>query len=240
MVKRSRLKFRLLIIISVVFISLLIIQKGTAIAQREVKFELEVPKTALIVIDMQNDFVRKGGAGYVPDAIKTVGNIQALIEFCRGRKIPIFFTKFILGPVKTVYNEYYYGAVAQNMCKRGSKRFYPDVQKELDTPEIIDELRPQPEDIIIEKYGLDSFVDTPLNTFLQVLGMKNVILTGTVTDACVNATAIGAWHHNYHVVVITDAISGVVPERDEWTLKSLPVRYGKLMTTAQVIKELTK
>ncbi len=149
-------------------------------------------------------------------------------------------SKFIMPPVKTVYRQYYWRVAEKNMCVKGFKRYYADVKKELETTDIIDELYPKPEDLVIEKYWLDSFVDTPLNTFLQVLGAKYLIITGTVTDACVSATVMGAWHRSYHVVVVTDAISGVVQERNECTLKLLPVRYGKLMTTSEVIGKLKR
>ena len=129
----------------------------------------------------------------------------------------------------------------KNLCMKGLKRFYPDVNKELETIAIIDELKPNPEeDVVIEKHWFDAFTDTSLDNFLKALNKKQLIITGTLTDACVNATTIGAYHKNYYNVVVTDAVAALVPEQHEWTLKLLAKRYAKLMTTSEVISVLDK
>ncbi len=91
--KKTKSIWGKLILIITFSLFILVSQETPANAQPDVRFEVDPSQTALIVVDMQNDFVREGAPGYVPDAKKTIENLEKLINVCRGGKIPVVYTK---------------------------------------------------------------------------------------------------------------------------------------------------
>ena len=215
------------------------------LTQTEVKginFAIEPSRAALIIVDMQNDFVREGAPAYVPDAKKTIPNHQTLINTCREKGIPVIYTKFYAPPVRTTWTEFAKALAdpPKNLLLRGLKRYYPDVKKELDVNEVVDELSPKAGDYIVEKHWYDGFFDTPLDSYLKARGVKYVIITGTVTEICVEATTKGAYHRQFYPVVVSDAVSSIDPEAAKVVLKLLDRRWARVATTSEVMGELKK
>ena len=203
-------------------------------------FSLDPAKTALIVVDMQNEFLRKGGALYVPAAGKTIKNHQELIQTCRKIRIPIFFIKYITPPAPTIWRKYAptFAEPPLKGCWKGLVRYFPDVRKRLDATDIIKEIYPQPEDYVVEKNWFDSFWASPLEPYLRAHGTEYVIITGTVTEVCVEATAKGAYLRNFHTVVVSDAVSSATPKYHRLVLELLAKRWARVMKTSEVIHEL--
>lgn len=228
-----------------VFLTLLMALLLTVFIGTEVSgasFVIDSSKTALIVVDMQNDFVRDGAAAKVPDAKRTIQNHLALINLCRAKKIPIVYTKFIAPPVRTTWTEFSKALAdpPRNLLLRGLKRYYSDVQKELDVCDIIEELTPRSGDYVVEKHWYDGFFDTPLGSYLKTLHVKYVLITGTVTEICVEATTKGAYHRQFYPVVISDAISSLDADAAKIVLKLLDKRWARVATTDEIIAELKK
>jgi len=92
---------------------------------------------ALVIVDMQNDFVRVGAPLEVPESRATIPAHQALLAACRERKIPVIYTKFLAGPEWTLVWEWS-PVVAPPVCCcwKGFVRHYDDVGKELDCSDI--------------------------------------------------------------------------------------------------------
>jgi isochorismate hydrolase len=203
-------------------------------------FKLEPSKTALIIVDMQNEFLRKGGAVYIPDTQKSIENHQKLIAFCHGKNIPIFYLKYVTPPVSTLWREFASKLTQPPLsgCCKGTKRYFSDIEKELDVTEIIDEISPQPEDYVVEKNWFDSFWASPLESYLRALKIEYLIITGVVTEVCVEATAKGAYLRNFYVVVVSDAVSSASPAYHEVVLELLAKRWARVISTDDVISEL--
>src|SRR5919107_3910800 len=98
---------------------------------------------ALLVVDMQNDFVRVGAPLEVPQARETIPAHQELLSACRELSIPIIYTKFVAGPQRTLMWEWS-PELSPPVCScwKGVRRRYADVDGERDCAEIIDELAP--------------------------------------------------------------------------------------------------
>lgn len=195
---------------------------------------------ALVIVDMQNDFVREGAPMEVPDARKTIPQHQRLIEFCRTAGIPIIYTRFLAGPNRTLIYEWSPELEPPTLaCQRGYKRYYADIDKTLECVDVIDEIYPQPSDYIIDKYGYGAFHNTALDDTLRSLGVESLIITGTVTQICVEETARGAFHHGYKTTLVADAVSSYMPDLHAATLKNFAHKFGWVSTTDEVLAALS-
>ncbi len=155
--------------------------------------ELPAKETAVIVVDMQNDFVKPEGKLFVPSAPATVEPIKRLLEKARAAGVRIFYTQdthWEGDPEFKIWGEHVlYGTWGW---------------------EIIDELKPDEEkDIVVRKTRYDGFYGTPLDDLLRVYGIKNTVIVGTVANICVLHTAASAALRWYKVVVPMDGISAL-------------------------------
>ena len=197
-----------------------------------------IDKTALLIVDLQNDFVREGAGMEVPEARDTIETNQKLIAFARENDIPVIYSKFMAGPKRTLLWNWSPQIETVNACVRGLKRFYPDVGKELDCTDVIDELYPQEGDYIVEKYGYSSFSNTNLLDVLYSIDRDIIIVTGTVTQICVEDTVHEAFHHRIKVIVASDAVSSFDKELHDATLKNIGMKYGAVMDSDSLIRML--
>ena len=194
---------------------------------------------ALLIVDMQNDFVRRGAPLEVPDARATIPQHHELLAFCRETNIPIIYTKFIAGPKRTLMWEWSPQLEPPIWaCQRAYRRRYDDIGKELNCTDIVDEIYPAPSDYIVEKYGYGAFSHTNLDDILRSLHVESLVVTGTVTQICVEETAREAFHHGYRTTIVSDAVSSYVPDLHASTLKSFALKFGWVSSTAEVLQAL--
>jgi nicotinamidase-related amidase len=211
----------------------------------EKPFLLERRKTALVVVDLQNEFVRDGGLIQVKDARATLDTNKTLIKFFRNNAMPVIYTKMSLHddwalPMKMIrFMEA--DRIEGKALLRGHKRFFTDVRKELDVTDIVAEVYPEKGDHIINKNWFDAFNGTHLDRLLHGLSIEYVVATGTVTHICVESTAKGAFNHGYFPVIVSDGVSSFAPEH---FIKELLNQFGRLwgrvMTSLEVIQELSE
>ena len=202
-------------------------------------FQLRPDSAALIVVDMQNDFVRVGAPLEVPDARETIDVHRELLGWFRERQRPIIFTRFIAGPSPTLMWKWS-PEIAPPVCAcwSGVKRSYADIEGERDCVAIIDELAPLPGEDQLDKYGYSAFHRTRLTDLLHAHGVDTVVITGTVTQLCVEDTARGAFHEGFQAVVIADAVSSYAPELQRASLQTLAMKYGRVMTAQDAMREM--
>jgi nicotinamidase-related amidase len=196
-------------------------------------------RPALVVVDMQNDFVRVGAPLEVPEARPTIPVHQALLRACRQRGIPVIYTKFLAGPEWTPmweWSKQVYPPVC--CCWKGFRRHYQDVGKELDCSDIIEELYPEPGDPIVDKFGYGAFHNTNLDDVLKARHVESVLVTGTVTQICVEETARESFKRGYRTTIISDAVSSYMPDLHAAVLKNFALKFGWVSTSAEVIGEL--
>jgi nicotinamidase-related amidase len=160
-------------------------------------------KTALIIVDMQNDFVLLGGALGPKTAAAAKANagyisrIRALLDKCRAAGMPIIYTQ-----------DYHYEndpefAIWPVHCLSGTWGV-----------EIVSELAPKPGDYIVRKGGktvaydvfFASYKPYEMENTLKKLGVDTVIVTGTVSHICVYATVVGTAQRGYRTIVPKDCI----------------------------------
>lgn len=177
------------------------------------------PKTtALIVVDMQNDFVKEGGALVVGDAEKTIPAIKRLLDLARRRSMAVFYTQDTHDPGDPEF------PIWGQHVLRGSWGW-----------QIIDELTPRPTDRVIQKLRYDGFFGTSLDHELRLRQVATVIVCGTVANICVLHTAGSAALRGYKVILPIDAISAITPFDFQATIRQTSFLYRGTITTSEAI-----
>ena len=175
--------------------------------------------TALIVVDMQNDFVKPGGALVVENAAATIPAIWRLLALARAKGMKVFFT--------------------QDTHEEGDIEFPiwgPHVLRGTWGWQIVDELAPRPGERVIEKLRYDGFFGTPLDHELRLAGIQSVIVCGTVANICVLHTAGSAALRGYRVVLLIDAISAITPFDQQAAIRQVHFLYRGVITTSEAIR----
>ena len=195
--------------------------------------------SALIVVDMQNDFVRAGAPLEVASARDTIVAHKALINAFRKRSLPVVFTKFISFPHYYILWDWSPQCKPPTRCCwKGHERMYNDIAERRECTEIIDELKPEPGDIIIEKHGYGAFHDTQLASIIRSFGLNSVVITGTVTQICVEETAREAFHHGFRATVVEDAVSSFANDLHQATLKNFAMKFGWVAKTEAIVSSI--
>ena len=192
-----------------------------------------IMKPALLVIDCQNDFI-KNSSPYACQMLdkKLIQKIEALIDVCRKKKIPVVYTQHSIKPDKS--NAEFGEPEDVQACIIGTKGW-----------EIIDELRPQKSEAIVQKDKYDAFYNTSLDNTLKRLKVDTLILSGVLTNNCIRATAEGAHYRGYSLVIVSDCCGATSYIEDysarqihDFTLRDLKERVYE--TKLVVFKELAK
>lgn len=182
---------------------------------------------ALLVVDMQNDFVRAGAPLEVPDARATIEAHRRLIAAFRRIGAPVLYTKFLATPEPSLLWRWSPQCAPPTLCcSKGFKRSYADHPAELECSDIVGEIYPQEGDTIIEKYGYGAFHGTRLSDCLRQAGVRSLVITGTVTQICVEETAREAFHHGFATTLASDAVSSFAPDLHAATLKNFAMKFG--------------
>lgn len=202
-------------------------------------FVVEASRTALVVVDMQNDFVRAGAPLEVPDARATIAPLRATIDLFRRLRRPIVFTRYLAGPKETLLWKWSPQLRPPTYCcKPGHLRRYADADRELDCVAVIDELSVLPGDYVVDKYWYGSFFRTNLHDVLIGEHVDTVIVTGTVTQICVEETAREAFHLGLQTVILGDCVSSFDPAMHAATLKNFAMKFGRVMDSRSLAAEM--
>ena len=177
---------------------------------------IDLAKTAVLVIDMQNDFGAKGGmferAGIDISGIRSVvPNVQAALSAARAASVPIIYLKMGFKPDMSDAGP----VTAPNLIKHapmhvGASVTAPDgsrsriLIRETWNTDIIPELRPQPQDAVLYKSRFSGFYRTELDELLRRRGIEALIVTGCTTSVCVESTVRDAMFRDYRCVVLED------------------------------------
>jgi nicotinamidase-related amidase len=187
-------------------------EKSVKIPNIEFADEVRLPvdETAVVVIDMQNDFVKPDGNLLVPAAADTIARQRQLLDAARQAGVRIAYTQdthFENDPEWELWPEH---------CRRGSWGW-----------QIIDELKPEAKDLVCRKNRYDGFYGTRLEHFLShIWEIKHLVIFGTVSNICVAHTAASAGLRWYHIVVPADGISAQTEFDQALTLRQVSFLYN--------------
>ncbi len=194
-------------------------------------------ETALIVIDMQNDFVLENGyLGKKHHNMKpvqdTVVRIKNLLEFCRKNGIIVIFTQTIHSPYTdsdTWKRRSAEKANDQGICRQGTKG-----------SEIIEELAPLKGEPVVIKHRYDAFLDTNLDLILRSMGIRNLLITGTQTNLCVDTTARHGFMLDYSTILVEDCISTPETEFHLPMIRNFEANFGFVLSSSKIMENCSQ
>ncbi|MEZ4596057.1 MAG: cysteine hydrolase [Chloroflexota bacterium] len=190
-------------------------------------------------MDMQNDFVRVGAPQEVAEARGTIPVIRTLVDRFHalvGRSCTPASSPALARPSIRAWSPEL--APPSRSCWPGVQRAYGDVSGEREGPAVIDELTPEPRDIVIDKHGYGAFHRTRLHDVLLAHGVDTVVVAGTVTQICVDETVRGAFELGLRAVLVSDGTSSFDAELHRATLRNVAMKFGRVMTAAEVLAGL--
>jgi len=195
---------------------------------------------ALIVVDMQNGFVAKGGS-YDKLGMNTsnyraiIPKLKELIEFCRSMEIPIFYTEAVkeasgIDVLTRIHNflpKSRQERLKVPICIRGT---WDGVT--------IDELKPKEHDPVVIKRRDSAFQDTEFRVWLQSLGVNLLVFTGIDTSICVETSLRDGFNIGYDVALISDATASGHKDHYKTTLERVRDYYGLVMDVERFKKAI--
>jgi len=193
-------------------------------------------ETALLVIDMQNGFIKDEGSigrsGANMSLMQaTVGPVRKLVETCRKHGILDIWTIQEHYPDDITRRTH---KITPHTAKRSTGA--PALARTWDSA-FIDELKDLvgPETETVRKHRFSSFYDTRLDTLLRMKGIKMLIICGVSTTLCVETTTRDAYQRDYDVIVAGDAVGISNASFHEHSLKVIDTYFGKVMPTDEIL-----
>jgi nicotinamidase-related amidase len=185
------------------------------------EFVPEPARTALLVIDMQNDFLLPDAPVPAPGGLDLIPVIADLGRACRSAGFPVVFT--------------------QEMHRADLSDF--GIELDFEPPhclegtpgmDLVDGLEPDPGDVrITGKRRYDAFLGTDLDLALRNRGVQNLLVAGVCTDICVISSVHHARNLDYRVVVLRDACAGTTADRHEAALACMEHVFARVATIAE-------
>jgi nicotinamidase-related amidase len=200
--------------------------------------QLDPAKTAIVLIEYQNEFTSDGGVlhGAVAPVMEKTGMLPktvALVDAARAAGVTVMHAPITFAPGYGELSRHPYGilkgVVDGNAFVKGTWG-----------AAIVDDLDPAEGDILIEgKRGLDTFASTNLDFILRSRGIDTVILAGFLTNCCVESTMRSAYENGYRVITLTDCTAATsLEEHDnaiayDYPMFSLPMESTQVTAALQ-------
>jgi ureidoacrylate peracid hydrolase len=198
---------------------------------------------ALLVIDVQNGFVSKGGSydllgmetSYYREVIPKINN---LINLCRNVGIPIFYTQAVRESSGIDLLTRSHKILPKSREERIKKK--PICVRETWDAEIVNEIKPAEGDHVVIKRRDSAFHDTEIGVWLRSLNIDTLIFCGIDTSICVETSLRDAFNIGYDVVLISDATASNNKKHYESTLENVKGYYGIVMDMKELFQYLSQ
>lgn len=188
--------------------------------------------SALLVIDVQNDFIAEGGfaekVGWpLEHNQQAVASLQQLLDTARRATVPVIF-------IKSNYDEIF---LSLPMRERNDRR-------ELLLPRCIRGtwgeqfylVQPEPGEAVVTKHRYSAFIDTELNAVLRALNVQTLILTGVYTEVCVESTGRDGYFQDYYVAIVSDCCATTSEAAHADALARCERDFGVVATSAEIMR----
>ena len=199
--------------------------------------DLDPSTTAVVLIEYQNDFTSEGGilhdaVGPVMDKTGMLDNTKRVVDAARAAGATVMHAPIAFADGYNELSSHPYGilkgVVDGNAFVKGSWG-----------AAIVDDLAPEPGDIVIEgKRGLDTFASTNLDFILRSKGIQTIVLGGFLTNCCVESTMRTGYEHGYTVITLNDCLAATSVEEHENALAYDFPMFSKPMSSSEFIRQL--
>ncbi len=196
--------------------------------------------TALIVMDVQNDFCANGGV--FDKEGKDISHLQAiipkLISFIREARragVTIVYSRSIHSSEGSHYLSDAY-VEQQTRWAKGRYTEYPFCQEGSWGADFYQGIEPLPKEVVVTKHRFSTFMDTDLDLILRSRGIRTLIMTGMATNVCVETTARDGFCRDYYIVCLKDCAAAPSPELHNNTLKNIDLHFGEVVDSSDVLR----
>lgn len=181
-------------------------------------------RSALLIIDMQNDFVLEGKPLQVSRASTIIPRIRGVLDYFRSCRLPVFHVVRIHRPdgsdVEIMRQEIF---IKTPFAVEGSHG-----------AAVIDELVPLPGEYLLPKIRMSAFIGTGLDLTLRTIGIDSVIITGIQTPNCIRTTVFDALAYNYHTCLVVDATAAQTDEVHEQNVRDMKNIGARMIMSEEV------
>ena len=207
----------------------------------------EIRTSALVIVDMQNDFVHAdGGFAHrarehpeakidMPFLMSTIPHVKRLAEAFRRAGRPVVYVIQVLRPDYADAAFPYWRATKGSTS--GNRTFIVEGSW---GAQIVDELKPEHGDHVVIKKGFGGFANTPLDTILRNLGVNTCVMVGVTTCVCVSTTIREGIEYNYRMIIVSDAVAEVHRDTHDAELKTMARMFADVKSSDEMIGMLTQ
>lgn len=224
--------------------------KMVTLDSRPEPVEIDLSRTAVVLVDMQNAFVSKGGMfdlfGWDISACEgVIENNRRIVEAGRRAGTKIVYLKMSYDPDYSnsggPESPNWHKELGLVMMKKNPAYWGKLVTKGSWDEEICDELKPEPGDVMVRKQRYSGFAGTNLDLILKTYNIKYCIYTGVATNVCVESTLRDGFFLDYWPILVSDAIHSAGPSiTQEATLWNVEALFGWVITTDDFVRAVSK
>ena len=198
-------------------------------------------RPVLLVVDMQNGFCGLGGTfdkfGFNIGPYRAIiPGLQNLIDHMRRFGVPVYYSKAIREKSGLDCIDKVHRIIPESRRERIEKM--PLCIRGTWDSEVIDELRPHPDDHIVEKRRDSVFQDTEFDLWLKAFRADTVIFCGIDTYICVESSVRDAFNKGYDVILVKDCVASRNPKHHETTVDQVAEAFGWVMDSDELIRKI--
>ncbi len=196
---------------------------------------LDPRRTALLLIDFEKGVLPppESTMARLMSEGGTLANAGRIADACRNAGVPVVLVKVERRADYADIADYVTDLVLQGKAK--SNKQVVRLVEGTDEVEFADELQPRPGDYVVVKRRVSAFYGTPLEIYLQTLGVDTLLFGGVWTNMGVESSVRDAYDRNYNIVVLSDCCAAYSQEAHEYPIKNIFPRIGRVMTTDEAI-----
>jgi maleamate amidohydrolase len=182
---------------------------------------------AIIVVDFIRAYTEPGSPLYAPAVVEAVKATVPLLETARQKKVPIIYTRVVYHPSGADGGLFVQKVPALRRMVEGEP-----------LADIVPELPPGPDDVILIKQYASSFFGTSLAAMLTARRADTLVITGCSTSGCVRATAVDAMQNGFRPIVPRECVGDRHDGPHEANLFDINAKYGDVVSLKDVLSRL--
>ena len=186
--------------------------------------ELDPRSTALVVVDLQKGIVARPAAPHA--AADVIARAAALARACRARGALVVLVRVA------------FDARLRDRLASPADEPMPATPPPADWADLVPEMEPGPDDVVVTKRQWGAFYGTDLDLQLRRRGIRTLLLTGIATNFGVESTARDAWERAFHLVFVEDAMTSFDAAMHRFPVERIFPRLGRVRASAEVLAAL--